>query len=116
MFLLSNPKQLLAVVGAMIGKSLPWLDRSPINNSSQDAFAILLAAHSPRLRLLGISTVHGNASLDNTTSNTLRILEAIGRRDVPVYPGASKPFCRETVHAESIHGRQMIPIMPRYLV
>lgn len=31
-------------------------------------------------------------------------MEAIGRRDVPVYSGAAKPFCREAAHAESIHG------------
>jgi uridine nucleosidase len=34
----------------------------------------------------------------------MSILEALGCRDVPVHPGASKPFCREAVHAESIHG------------
>jgi uridine nucleosidase len=70
----------------------------------QDAFAVLLAAQCPRLNLLGISTVHGNASLENTTRNTLSVLEAIKRRDVPVFPGAAKPFCREAVHAASIHG------------
>ncbi|QDS73685.1 hypothetical protein FKW77_002978 [Venturia effusa] len=69
-----------------------------------DAFAILLCAHNPRLELLGISTVHGNASLANTTKNSLSILEAIGRRDVSVFPGAEKPFCREAVHAADIHG------------
>jgi uridine nucleosidase len=63
-----------------------------------------MAAHSPKLKLLGVSTVHGNASLQNTTKNSLSILEAIGKRDVPVYPGAAKPFCREAVHAEAIHG------------
>jgi uridine nucleosidase len=64
----------------------------------------LLAAHSPRLRLLGISSVFGNASLANTTRNTLSILEAVGRRGVPVYPGAARPFCRDAVHAAAIHG------------
>ena len=70
----------------------------------QDAFAILLAAQCPRLHLLGISTVHGNASLKNVTKNTAGVLEAIGRRDVPLYSGAAKPFCREVVHAAAIHG------------
>lgn len=71
---------------------------------SQDAFAILLAAHHPSLDLLGITTVHGNASLENTTTNALRVLEAIGRSDVPVYAGSRKPFCRPAVHAPDIHG------------
>ena len=76
----------------------------------QDAFALLLAAHSPKLHLLGVSTVHGNASLLNTTRNTLSILEAIGRRDVDVYAGAEKPFCREAAHAPGIHGKWKHPI------
>lgn len=71
----------------------------------KDAFAILLCAQNPRLELLGLSTVHGNASLANTTKNSLSVLEAIGRRDIPVFPGAAKPFCREAVHAVDIHGR-----------
>ncbi|KAI4124134.1 MAG: hypothetical protein LQ347_005853 [Umbilicaria vellea] len=71
---------------------------------SIDAFAILFAAHHPNLRLLGISTVHGNASLEHTTINAGRVLTAIGRADVPVYPGAVKPFCRKAVHAPDIHG------------
>ena len=73
-------------------------------NTKQDAFAVLLVTQCPRFRILGISTVHGNSSLENTTRNTLSVLEAIGRRDVPVYPGSAKPFCRQVVHAESIHG------------
>ncbi|EAS32896.3 uridine nucleosidase Urh1 [Coccidioides immitis RS] len=78
-----------------------WLDCDP---GHDDAFAILLAAHHPQLKLLGITTVHGNASLENTTANAGSILEAIGRSDIPVYPGSKKPFCRLPVHAPSIHG------------
>ncbi|KAK2789066.1 Uridine nucleosidase 1 [Onygenales sp. PD_12] len=78
-----------------------WLDCDP---GHDDAFAILLAAHHPSLKLLGISTVHGNGSLANTTVNAGSILEAIGKSDIPVYPGAAKPFCRAAVHAADIHG------------
>ncbi|KAI9791665.1 MAG: Uridine nucleosidase 1 [Piccolia ochrophora] len=78
-----------------------WLDCDP---GHDDAFAILLAAHHPSFHLLGISTVHGNASLIRTTENASRILSAIGRPSIPVYPGARKPFCRTAVHAPDIHG------------
>ncbi|MCJ1372626.1 Uridine nucleosidase 1 [Loxospora ochrophaea] len=78
-----------------------WLDCDP---GHDDAFAILLAAHHPRLRLLGVSTVHGNASLERTTANAGRVLTAISRTDVLVYPGAAKPFSRKAVHAADIHG------------
>lgn len=56
------------------------------------------------MNLLGISTVYGNAPLDNTTFNTRATLKAIGREDVPVYTGASKPFCRAPASAPDIHG------------
>ncbi|KAL2822525.1 Inosine/uridine-preferring nucleoside hydrolase domain-containing protein [Aspergillus granulosus] len=78
-----------------------WLDCDP---GHDDAFAILLAAHHPSLNLLGITTVHGNASVENTTINATRVLEAIGRPEIPVYPGTMKPFCRPAVHAPNIHG------------
>lgn len=78
-----------------------WLD---CDTGHDDAFAILLAARSPDVQLLGISTVYGNAPLSKTTYNTRAILKAIGREDVPVYAGAAKPFCREASHASDIHG------------
>ena len=78
-----------------------WLD---CDTGHDDAFAILLAARSPDVQLLGISTVYGNAPLTKTTYNTRAILKAIGREDVPVYAGAAKPFCRETSKASDIHG------------
>ncbi|KKY28256.1 putative uridine nucleosidase [Diplodia seriata] len=90
-----------------------WLDVDP---GHDDAFALLLAAHNPHVHLLGVSTVHGNASLHHTTQNGLSILEAIGCRDVPLYPGASKPLVRDAVHAASIHGESGLDgttIMPK---
>lgn len=70
----------------------------------QDAFAILSSARCPAVKILGISTIYGNATLDHTTYNTRAILKAIGRADVPVYEGAAKPFCRENASAPDIHG------------
>ncbi|KAH6633158.1 Inosine/uridine-preferring nucleoside hydrolase domain-containing protein [Boeremia exigua] len=78
-----------------------WLD---CDTGHDDAYALLLCAHDPRVELLGTSTVHGNAALDQTTFNTRAILEALGRRDVKVYTGAAKPIVRDAVHAADIHG------------
>ncbi|KAF2773008.1 hypothetical protein EJ03DRAFT_306005 [Teratosphaeria nubilosa] len=78
-----------------------WLD---CDTGHDDAFAILVAAHSPELRLLGISTVYGNAPLPHTTYNTRAILKAIGREDVPVFPGAERPSFRQPCFAPDIHG------------
>lgn len=78
-----------------------WLD---CDTGHDDAYALLISAHDPRVELLGVSTVHGNASLDQTTFNTRGILEALGKRQIKVYSGAAKPIVREVVHAADIHG------------
>src|SRR5690242_4656011 len=44
-----------------------------------DAIAILLALASPEVELLGITTVAGNATLERTTANALRVLDLVGR-------------------------------------
>lgn len=56
------------------------------------------------VELLGVSTVHGNASLKHTTSNTCAILQAMGRGDVPVVQGESRPLRREPCFAPEFHG------------
>ncbi|KAI0164699.1 Inosine/uridine-preferring nucleoside hydrolase [Xylariaceae sp. FL1272] len=79
-----------------------WLDCDP---GHDDVFAILLGAYHPAIRLLGISTVHGNASLDKTTNNALSVLSAIGKHDdVKVYPGSSVALRRAPFPASAIHG------------
>ncbi|CAJ2501044.1 Uu.00g038970.m01.CDS01 [Anthostomella pinea] len=80
-----------------------WLDCDP---GHDDVFAILLGAYHPGIKLLGISTVHGNASLDKTTNNALSVLKAIGKHDdIAVYPGAAQALQRDPIHAPTdIHG------------
>jgi inosine-uridine nucleoside N-ribohydrolase len=69
-----------------------------------DAIALLLALASPEVELLGVSTVHGNTSLGNTTANALRVLELAGRSDVPVAAGADRPLMRAAQAAGDVHG------------
>ena len=69
-----------------------------------DAIAILLALASPELDLLGLTTVAGNQTLDKTTANALRVLELVGRGDVPVAVGADRPLVREREIAADVHG------------
>lgn len=64
----------------------------------------MLAAFSPSLRLLGISTVAGNVGVARTTANALHTLHVIGRPDVPVYQGQADPLLRRPVHCPEIHG------------
>jgi inosine-uridine nucleoside N-ribohydrolase len=69
-----------------------------------DAIAILLALASPELRLLGITTVAGNQTLEKTTANAIRVLDHVGRRDVSVAAGAPRPLVRERHVAAHVHG------------
>jgi inosine-uridine nucleoside N-ribohydrolase len=69
-----------------------------------DAIALLLALASLELEVLGVTTTYGNQTLEKTTANALRVLELVGRTDVPVAAGADKPLERELVVAAHVHG------------
>ena len=69
-----------------------------------DAIALLLALASPEVELLGVTTVHGNQTVDKTTENALRVLELAGRANVPVARGADRPLVRELHVAAHVHG------------
>jgi pyrimidine-specific ribonucleoside hydrolase len=69
-----------------------------------DALAIVLALARPELRMLAITTVAGNAGLERTTRNALRVLTLLGRTDVPVAAGAERPLAREPWVPVAFHG------------
>ncbi|MFD0870405.1 Pyrimidine-specific ribonucleoside hydrolase rihB [Chlamydia abortus] len=69
-----------------------------------DAIAILLAAASPKVELIGITTVAGNAEVDKTTINALKVCEIAGLHEVPVAKGAGQPLVRKRETAPDIHG------------
>ena len=79
-----------------------------------DAIALLLALASPELELLGVTTTYGNQTLEKTTANALRVLELVGRTDVPVAAGAERPLARELVVAAHVHGESGLdgPTLP----
>ena len=69
-----------------------------------DAIALMLALASPEVELLGVTTVSGNTTLPNATANALKVLEHVGRADVPVAAGADRPLLRERYAAKDVHG------------
>jgi inosine-uridine nucleoside N-ribohydrolase len=69
-----------------------------------DAIAILLALASPEVEVLGLTTVSGNQTLEKTTANALKVLEFVGRTDIPVAAGADRPLLREQFVAAYVHG------------
>ncbi|MBA2132103.1 nucleoside hydrolase [Capillibacterium thermochitinicola] len=77
-----------------------------------DAFAIMLAAQ--HLDLLGITTIGGNGILENVTTNALKVLEVIGRPEIPVYKGHAGPLLKPLVTAPEFHGESGMdgPVLP----
>lgn len=56
-----------------------------------DAMAIMLAMQYPGFDIVGITTVFGNADLDQATRNALTVVELSGK-SIPVYKGAARPL------------------------
>lgn len=78
-----------------------WLDCDP---GHDDAFAILLATQSTqKIKLLGISIVHGNDTVEHCAKNALRMLWTCGVK-VPVYKGIQTPLTRKPKYCPEIHG------------
>ena len=62
-----------------------------------DGYALLLALGSPEIAIDGVTTVEGNVNQADATAQVLKLLEAVGRDEVPVYQGATLPL----VHRKS---------------
>ena len=56
--------------------------------------ALLVMIQSPQVEVLGITVVSGDQWRDEEVAHTLRLLEIIGRTDIPVVPGAVFPLIR----------------------
>jgi inosine-uridine nucleoside N-ribohydrolase len=67
-----------------------------------DAVAILFAAR--QLDLVGLTTVHGNNSIENTTRNALAVLEIAGI-DVPLAKGSGEPLAQPRAASAAVHGK-----------
>ena len=77
-----------------------------------DAMAILFASKSPEIELLGVTTVFGNSSIDDSTRNALFILERCGLR-VPVAQGASVPLVAPPIPPVAyVHGSNGLGNVP----
>jgi pyrimidine-specific ribonucleoside hydrolase len=57
-----------------------------------DAVAVLLAVASPQVQLLAVTTVFGNAGVEVTTANALRLRALAGLDQLPVAAGAARPL------------------------
>lgn len=69
-----------------------------------DALALLLAAGSPELQLLGVTTVAGNRPVDMTALNACRLLDLAGLDEVPVFAGCARPIGYASARCNEVHG------------
>lgn len=76
------------------------IDQDAAGPAGTDQQSILLFIQSPETEVLGITVVTGDQWLKAEVAHTLRMLEIIGRTDIPVVPGAEYPLVRRKQEAE----------------
>ena len=82
------------------GKRKIIIDQDAAGPGGTDQQSILLLIQSPQTEVLGITVVTGDAWLKEEVAHTLRMLEIIGRTDIPVVPGAEYPLVRRKDETE----------------
>lgn len=115
------------------GKRKVIIDQDAAGPGGTDMQAILALVNSPETEVLGITVLTGDAWRDEEVQHTLRLLEIIGRTDIPVAPGAEFPLVNskefiarwEKIYGKviyqgawnfarghAVHGPKEIPPMP----
>src|SRR5680860_533318 len=74
-----------------------------VDTGVDDAVAIAFAI-AKGATILGVSTVAGNVPIEVATRNTLDVLTYLGRADIPVHRGASRPLAATYQDAIDVHG------------
>ena len=85
---------LLWPAGAEGQRRLVLIDQDSSGPADSNTMSMMVLLQSPQVDVLGITVVTGNAWRDVEVKHALRMLELIGRSDVPVVPGAVFPLVR----------------------
>jgi inosine-uridine nucleoside N-ribohydrolase len=89
-------------------KRLVLIDQDGSGPGGSNQMAMMVLLQAPRVEVLGITMVTGNAWRDEETLHTLRMLELTGHANVPVAKGAVVPLVRaeqETKLAAALDGK-----------
>ena len=84
------------------------LDQDAYGPAGSNLMGLLMFIQSPQVDVLGITVVSGDGWRDENVAHTLRMLEIIGRTDIPVVPGATFPLVNSmqaTKRWESLFGK-----------
>ena len=89
-----------AIMGFGQEKRKIIIDQDASGPAGSDQQAMMLLIQSPQTEVLGITVVTGDQWLRSEVAHTLRMLEIIGRTDIPVVPGAEYPLVRRQKETE----------------
>lgn len=70
------------------------VDQDAIGPAGTDMNSILVFLQSPNVNVLGITVVTGDGWRNEEVAHTLRLLELVGRTEIPVVPGMDRPMIR----------------------
>jgi purine nucleosidase len=90
------------------GKRKVIIDQDCAGPGGTDMQAVLALINSPDTDVLGITVLTGDAWRDEEVQHTLRLLEIIGRTDIPVVPGAVFPLVNSKEYMarwETLYGK-----------
>ena len=74
------------------------------DTAGDDAAALILAAWSSTVQILGVTVAAGNVTLEQAAKNSMAALELAGS-DAPVYLGATAPLSGEEKECFSVYGK-----------
>jgi inosine-uridine nucleoside N-ribohydrolase len=85
-----------------------FFDNDFLGPGQSNIQSLIPLLRDPRVKLMGVGVVTGDAWLTEETAHALRFLEIAKRPDVPIHPGAETPLMRtqaEMANWEARHGR-----------
>src|ERR1700741_1223565 len=82
------------------GKRKVIIDQDAAGPGGTDMQSILALGNSPEPEGLGITVLTGDAWRDEEVQHTLRLMEIVGRPDIPVVPGAEFPLVNRKEYIE----------------
>lgn len=84
------------------------IDQDAFGPAGSNLQSILMIIQSPDVEVLGITVESGDGWQKENVAHTLRMLELVGRPDIPVVPGATYPLVNSeeaTRRWESLYGK-----------
>lgn len=101
------------VVGCVAAQQrMVVIDQDGSGPAGSNQMAMMVLLNSPKVKVLGITMVSGNAWESEEVQSTLRMLELTGHSDVPVAPGAVFPLMR--TEQEAMLERDQMGTFPWY--